>query len=339
LASPDPELIEILACPRTRTALRYDPSAEELVSEEAGLAYPVRDGIPVLVEEEARPIGRGASRDWRLADPDIEEPLDRDGYAIIRGFIDEEGVRRLLELFERERSPVHARAFAASMMSEDQAYRAAVDRGIKEVLAPRVSRALPGYRHCFSNFLVKAPAGSDDPRLGLVPLHQDTQMVDETRTRTLGLWVPLVDTNEENGCFAAVPGSHRLLSGCRWMDAPFRCPELTAVLRPYLRSLPIKAGDAILFSQALVHASGPNRTGTPRVAAGALLAPEGAQLLCYYRAPERPERLEVYAVDDLFYGRYAYAGRPEGVELLGTMDLEPPRIDEDRLAAITRLGR
>ena len=54
--SLDPELLAVLVCPVTRTALRYDEAAQELVSEAAGLAYPVRDGVPVMLVEEARKI-------------------------------------------------------------------------------------------------------------------------------------------------------------------------------------------------------------------------------------------------------------------------------------------
>lgn len=54
--SLDPELFAILVCPLTRGELRYDPEAEELISEKAGLAYPVKDGVPVMLVEEARTI-------------------------------------------------------------------------------------------------------------------------------------------------------------------------------------------------------------------------------------------------------------------------------------------
>jgi hypothetical protein len=54
----DPRLIERLVCPVTRTKLRWDEVAHELISDEAGLAYPVREGVPVLLIEEARQIGR-----------------------------------------------------------------------------------------------------------------------------------------------------------------------------------------------------------------------------------------------------------------------------------------
>ena len=57
----DPELLEILVCPMTPTALIHDAEAQELISEAAGLAYPIRDGIPVMLVEEARALK--ASRD------------------------------------------------------------------------------------------------------------------------------------------------------------------------------------------------------------------------------------------------------------------------------------
>ena len=52
----DPRLLEILVCPLTKAALRYDRAAQELVSVEAGLAYPIRDGIPIMLVDEARAL-------------------------------------------------------------------------------------------------------------------------------------------------------------------------------------------------------------------------------------------------------------------------------------------
>ena len=54
----DPRLLEKLVCPVTRTRLRYDEAAGELISDAAGLAFPIRNGVPVMLVEEARPIGR-----------------------------------------------------------------------------------------------------------------------------------------------------------------------------------------------------------------------------------------------------------------------------------------
>jgi hypothetical protein len=50
----DPKLLEILVCPLTKGPLRYDREAQELVSDQAQLAYPIRDGIPIMLVDEAR---------------------------------------------------------------------------------------------------------------------------------------------------------------------------------------------------------------------------------------------------------------------------------------------
>lgn len=52
----DPKLLEILVCPVTKTALVFDREAGELISKAAGLAYPIRDGIPIMLPEEAREL-------------------------------------------------------------------------------------------------------------------------------------------------------------------------------------------------------------------------------------------------------------------------------------------
>ena len=52
----DSKLLEILVCPLTKEPLEYDAEHQELISKSAGLAYPIRDGIPIMLPDEARPI-------------------------------------------------------------------------------------------------------------------------------------------------------------------------------------------------------------------------------------------------------------------------------------------
>jgi uncharacterized protein len=53
---PDPKLLEILVCPVTKATLVYDRVKQELISRRAGLAYPIRSGIPIMVQDEARTL-------------------------------------------------------------------------------------------------------------------------------------------------------------------------------------------------------------------------------------------------------------------------------------------
>jgi len=61
----DPKLLEILACPLTKGPLRYDAEAQELISVQAGLAYPIRDGIPIMLVDEAREINETERARWK----------------------------------------------------------------------------------------------------------------------------------------------------------------------------------------------------------------------------------------------------------------------------------
>ena len=54
----DPRLLQMLVCPVTKMPLHYDAARQELISKSAGLAYPIRDGIPIMLPEEARDITR-----------------------------------------------------------------------------------------------------------------------------------------------------------------------------------------------------------------------------------------------------------------------------------------
>ncbi len=58
----DPKLLEILVCPLTKGPLRYDRERQELISEQAGLAYPIREGIPIMLADEARRLDDGSER-------------------------------------------------------------------------------------------------------------------------------------------------------------------------------------------------------------------------------------------------------------------------------------
>ena len=56
IQEPDPRVLELLVCPLTKTPLHYDKERQELVSRRAGPAYPIREGMPIMLPNEARPL-------------------------------------------------------------------------------------------------------------------------------------------------------------------------------------------------------------------------------------------------------------------------------------------
>ena len=77
--SVDPRLLEILVCPLTKGPLRYDAERQELISDQAGLIYPIRDGIPIMLVDEARPIDAPAPGEQAAAIMDAERPTEQGG--------------------------------------------------------------------------------------------------------------------------------------------------------------------------------------------------------------------------------------------------------------------
>lgn len=66
-AEVDPKLLEMLVCPLTKGPLTYDREAQELISEQAGIAYPIREGIPIMLVDEARTIDADRAAAQRAA--------------------------------------------------------------------------------------------------------------------------------------------------------------------------------------------------------------------------------------------------------------------------------
>jgi len=62
MSNIDPKLLEILVCPLTKEPLRYDKDAGELISDRAGLAYPIKSGIPIMLPDEARELNETEKR-------------------------------------------------------------------------------------------------------------------------------------------------------------------------------------------------------------------------------------------------------------------------------------
>lgn len=190
-----------------------------------------------------------------------------------------------------------------------------------------------------ASFVIKAPG----PR-GLVPPHQDWSFVDESVSASATVWVPLVDTDFGNGTLGVIPGSHRL-PGRRASPSPaFRAPIARHSLRllPWARFEPLRAGEALVFDNRLVHCSPPNLAAAARLAVGIGIAPADAALLHHYSLPGRADgALAEYVIDRGFFTRYnnerlarlhAAGLSPDDLERRREVPADPP-LEWDVLAA------
>ena len=157
----------------------------------------------------------------------------------------------------------------------------------------------------------------------------------------LNCWVPLCDTNENNGTLMVVPGSH-------YANFPVhRAPTLDfffngndELVREKLVPMNAKAGEAVILNQSLIHYSPPNRSGKIRKAITSGVKTKGAPMMFYYydRAVGKPE-LDVYEMDENFLIMFDDFGidiflPPKNGNKVSTIDYELPKPSPEEMKRV-----
>ena len=107
--------------------------------------------------------------------------------------------------------------------------------------------------------------------------------MDEHNFPSISVWVPLCDTDDRNGCMRFIAGSHKFMFTLRPTHSyPWAYENVRPQLEQHLVSYPCKKGDGFIFHHGVIHASYPNSTDNPRVAAVLAAYPEKAELIHYF---------------------------------------------------------
>lgn len=250
------------------------------------------------------PVGAGLRR--TMHDDALEVKLKRDGFVVV-DLASEDEVRTLTtvvaEIYRGERSGFHS-----TLQSADAPYRRDVFDRVTPVLADRVAEVLDDHEPFAASLTIKWPGEAS-----ALPCHQDWTMVDESRFRSVAVWVPLVDTDGTNGVLGALPGSHRFLDHIRCSPmnpADFRTEE-TLVRFDELEPIPVRAGQAIIFDNGVVHGSDANRSADWRPAVTVAYRPAEATLLHHYLPDPDGREVEVFEVDPEFFSEISIGERPK----------------------------
>jgi ectoine hydroxylase-related dioxygenase (phytanoyl-CoA dioxygenase family) len=225
----------------------------------------------------------------------LDQRFALDGYVTVPLLSSEEVAA--LRAFFRETHPTVPEGFHSSSFSTERSEKERVNARVEEVFGPKVGALFQPIRKLGSCFLSK----SSGPQ-GEMPIHQDWTVVDESRFCSVTIWCALQDTDERNGAMQVIAGSHRFSDALRSPTLPDPFRDIHAEMRADLRTVPLKAGEAIIFNQALLHASPPNTGTEPRIAVTYGLIAKEAELLFYHRNGEG--RVEQYAVPDHFFQEY-----------------------------------
>ncbi len=324
--------VHYFANPATRRLEMYDASheffmdyvfGENRMPEVASLAAVCEGPVRAFAEEEIAPL-YGSRPLFRQ--PELQQRFERDGYVVVP-FLPPETCARILALFERLDSGIVS-GFYSSLFSASRDYKESVDREIRALVGEAPAAWLDAYRPLVANFVVKLPGPASD-----LPVHQDWNIVDERRFRSLNCWFPLTEVGEAEGQLRVMPGSHRLFGGLRGSPAFPSEVDLVrdAIRERHLVPLSVKVGEAVIHDNRLVHASAANLSQAPRVAVCLNMIPEAAQPLHWYRAPDGT--VECFHVDDGFFTSFQIGERPTGTPVAALADYRPAPLSAARLEA------
>ena len=155
-------------------------------------------------------------------------------------------------------------------------------------------------------------------------LHQDWSVIDEEKGYSISLWIPLSDSNFENGAIHFLEGSHKKLPGIRCGSISHEYGDSDKIINQ-MQCVDVKAGDALIFNSRILHYTPNNYSKEIRFAVISCIVPSDAEIVQYYKVSD--SKLEVYKMEDGFYNEYdnfleQIDQKPKG-EKIGEVDYVP----------------
>ncbi len=208
-------------------------------------------------------------------------------------------------------------SYNTSLFEVDSAKRIAFFNAVVEKMQPLLDGILIDFDVAMVNYWSK------DQNDGAVEIHQNWSHVDESKYCSMSLWIPLQDTDSTNGTIEVVPQSqckYDLIRGINIFNPLLDIGQ--QVVEKDMVPVNLKAGEAILFNDSLVHYTAPNKSNRPRVAVQLVVKPKEAQALFYYRWLDKQEdNVEIFDAAPPFFSQLqtksAFTGRPDFGKSLG----------------------
>lgn len=249
------------------------------------------------------------------------ETLQKDGYVVIP-FLNAEEIKILTNFFYANH-PQLPEGMYASSHAPDFSFRQKMNEEITRVCKRAVDVTFQNATPLGATFMVKSKGehGSLHP-------HQDWSIVDESQFNSYNIWLPLVDVNEENGTLLILPDSHSMLNNTRGLNIPSSFENVEKDVWQYLVPLNMKAGEALVYDHRLLHASGINKTNTPRLVIVYGLIPADAGMRYYFG---RNGMIEEYECAPDFYFSQQINEGPVGLTMLTNKPNRNPIVEPESI--------
>lgn len=227
--------------------------------------------------------------------------------SVIIPLLNMDDVTLLKQIFDE----YHAEApggFYATTHSEDKSLRRELSKKIIGIVEEKIQAHFKNIQLLGGAFISKTPGEK-----GILPLHQDWNIVDENEARSYNLWIPLVDVNESNGAMRILDKSHRKLTTYRGPTFPPVMGQITKEVEKHMRSLDMRAGELLIYDHALWHSSPVNSSNELRLAIVIGAVPKDVEMKFYHQ--KNKDIIEEYNSHPNFFFENDPKDGPKGLTL------------------------
>jgi ectoine hydroxylase-related dioxygenase (phytanoyl-CoA dioxygenase family) len=265
-----------------------------------------------------------------FSDPTLQAEFHENGYVIVP-FISQPQIDELFKVY-KDIYPDGVEGFFTTTFANNVEHREHVNRSIREVCFQQIDALFTDYKILFSSFIVKAPG--EKSRL---IMHQDMTLVDEDYFSGINIWCPMVDLNDVNGAIEILPKSHRFYKTYRGSSIPDIYDDVKDEVMSLMQPCYLKAGEAIIFDQSIIHNSPPNLSDSERPTINTFVAHTDAKIkICYWDKEQFGQNIEIFEQEDDFLEKFENFGhnifsRPSIGKSLGLFPYTFPKLTKEQI--------
>lgn len=232
----------------------------------------------------------------------LQKQLEEDGYIIIN-LLEPSELKALNDCYDQlhpgKEPPEFIENIHMTIWCSDNGYKQAVKTSLESIFSPILNNFFENFRSLNHVFIIKRKGPKTTFKV-----HQDWNVVDESKYQSVNVWVPLHDVDKDGGALWVVKGSHKINRPVR--GASYLFPDYSThidELEKVAISVKLKAGQAIVFYHSIIHGSPPNLVADYRKAACFTVIPKDAPLCIYFQKDES-SKLERHTPKDDFMFQY-----------------------------------
>lgn len=255
-----------------------------------------------------------------------EMSVTEKGYAHLRGFLSAEEVIRLQDVFHQHYTYHADKGMWNSLFDITPEQCAEVSSQILEVVKPRLDMLLNAYKMPSATFMTKNPNEH-----GICDLHRDFSVVDETEQEYRNIWIPLVDTNVQNGTLYVLRRSHIMFNHPLPMFVKWPYVHMQQELFKHVEVIQANAGDLVVYTDKTLHGSFLNRSDVPRpVVHFGVFHPTCEYI---YHHLEDDGMVKTYTVPSNFFFENRFGNQDHRFPIRKQFRYDPPQVTVDEVLA------